>query len=45
MVSESQVFVMFVAEKGQGKLNELEVIRLSPGEQMISLSVPHVVSN
>lgn len=45
VVSESQVFVMFVAEKGQGKLNELEVIRLSPGEQMISLSVPHVVSN
>lgn len=43
VVAETQVFVMFVAEKAK-LLHELEVIRLSPGEQLVNLCVPHVVS-
>lgn len=43
VVAESQVLVMFVAEKAK-QLNELEVIRLAPGEQLVNLCVPHVVS-
>lgn len=42
VVTESQVLVMFVAEKAT--LKELEVIRLVPAEQLVNLCVPHVVS-
>lgn len=41
IVTESQVCVQFITERA--KLNELEVIRMAPGEQLVNLCSPHVV--
>ncbi|XP_059617138.1 intraflagellar transport protein 140 homolog [Phlebotomus argentipes] len=41
-VTESQACVMFVSERGG--LQELETINLSPGEQLVNLCAPHIIT-
>ncbi|GAB0089345.1 intraflagellar transport protein 140 homolog [Sergentomyia squamirostris] len=41
-VTESQACVMFVPERGG--LRELETINLAPGEQLVNLCAPHVIT-